>query len=66
MIRTGQIPNDFNISLVTTIPKKDAPLSPSESRPISVSTSISLIYEALIKDRIVIFYINNQQIRISK
>ena len=52
MIRTGHIPNDFNISLVTPIPKKDAPLSPSESRPISVSTSIALIYEALIKDKI--------------
>ena len=52
MIKTGHIPNDFNISLVTPITKKDSPLSPSDSRPISVSTSIALIYEALIKDKI--------------
>lgn len=48
MIMFGYTPKDFNISLVTPIPKKGAMNKPSDYRPISVSTAFALLFESLI------------------
>jgi len=41
-------PSNFNISLVTPIPKKGDLKEPSDFRPISVSTAYAMIYERLL------------------
>ena len=48
MIKQGHTPENFNISLVTPIPKKGKAESVSDYRPISVSTAYAQIYEALL------------------
>ncbi|CAF0891594.1 unnamed protein product [Brachionus calyciflorus] len=40
IISTGHIPEDFNIALVSPIPKKNIPVSPSDFRPILVSNTL--------------------------
>lgn len=52
MIRFGHTPSEFNISVVTPIPKKSELNTPSDYRPISVSSVFTLIYEALINNKI--------------
>ena len=53
MLKYGYTPNDFNTSLVTPIPKKGNNLTtPSDFRPISVSTSFAIIFEKLILGKI--------------
>lgn len=49
----GYIPKDFNVSLITPIPKSHQQSSdPADFRPISVSSSLSLIFESVIKTSI--------------
>ena len=51
IIKYGYTPNDFNTSLVTPIPKKGNNLTtPSDFRPISVSTSFAIVFEKLINE----------------
>ena len=52
MITSGQVPDNFNISLVTPIPKKGELKEPADYRPISVSSSFALLYESLILNKI--------------
>jgi len=53
MLKYGYTPNDFNTPLVTPIPKKGNKLTtPSDFRPISVSTSFAIIFEKLILGKI--------------
>ncbi|CAF1123596.1 unnamed protein product [Brachionus calyciflorus] len=47
-INTGYIPEDFNISLVTPIPKKGTMKSPTDYRPISVSSTLASILESIL------------------
>lgn len=51
MVKYGHTPNDFNISLVTPIPKKGENKTPSDFRPISVSSSYAQIYESLLLEK---------------
>ena len=51
MIKYGHTPDDFNISMVTPIPKKGENKTPSDFRPISVSTTYALIYETLLLEK---------------
>ena len=49
MFKLGYVPMDFNISLITPIPKKrEISDNPADFRPISVSTTFALIFEDLI------------------
>lgn len=52
MVRFGYTPEDFNISLVTPIPKKGNMEKTSDYRPISVSTAFACIFESLILSKI--------------
>jgi hypothetical protein len=45
---TGHIPEYFNVSKLTPIPKKGKAEDPSDYRPISVSTSIATIFEHIV------------------
>ncbi|CAF1095476.1 unnamed protein product [Brachionus calyciflorus] len=47
-ISYGYLPNDFNRSLVTPIPKKGPLNGPSDFRPISVSSAFSIIFESFL------------------
>ncbi|CAF0851586.1 unnamed protein product [Brachionus calyciflorus] len=47
-ISFGYLPDNFNISLVTSIPKKGNLNSPSDYRPISVSSTFSVIFESIL------------------
>jgi hypothetical protein len=51
MIVTGHVPVDFNISVVTPIPKKTEIAEPGDARPISVSSALANILESLILNR---------------
>ncbi len=53
MLKFGYTPIDFNTSLVTPIPKKDNNQStPTDFRPISVSTTFAIVFEKLILGKI--------------
>ncbi len=54
MYKTGYTPCNFNISLVTPIPKKGELYTPSDYRPISVSTTYAMIYERLLLQNLTI------------
>ena len=44
----GYLPDDFNTSLVTPIPKKGLVVTPSDFRPISVSSGFCTIFESIL------------------
>ncbi len=48
MVNNGYCPDNFNISLVTSIPKKGKMESVDDFRPISVSSAFAIIYKRLI------------------
>jgi hypothetical protein len=48
MLSIGHIPDKFNISMVSPIPKKDEIKEPGDARPISVSGVLSNMLESLI------------------
>ena len=48
MVKHGYTPENFNISLVTPIPKKGEMKSCNDFRPISVSTTFASLFEGLI------------------
>ena len=52
MISYGYTPDNFNTSLLTPIPKKDTLITPSDYRPISVSTVFAILFEKLILEKI--------------
>ena len=53
VIKYGLTINNFNVSLITPIPKKNAMSTrPEDYRPISVSNTISNIFEELLKNKI--------------
>ena len=53
MFGSGYISEDFNIALITPIVKSDKPTNdPPDFRPISVSTTISLVFENIIRSKI--------------
>ena len=52
MISLGVIPDCFNTSLLILIPKNGELRSPSDYRPISVSTSTATLFEILLLDKI--------------
>ncbi|CAF1079208.1 unnamed protein product, partial [Brachionus calyciflorus] len=52
MIRFGYTTDDFNIALVTPIPKKGVMKDVSDFRPISVSTAFASLFEALLLKKI--------------
>jgi hypothetical protein len=54
MINTGHVLEEFNTSLVTPIPKKGALKQPSDYRPISVSSTFALLFEALLLKKLTI------------
>lgn len=61
MLIYGIIPNGFNISAITPIPKeKTLSHDPSCYRPISVSTIMALLYENLVRSKISLISSNNQ------
>ena len=60
IIVTGYIPDEFNVSLVTPIPKKSEILSPGDARPISISSVMANLLEALILDKS--FFLRNTSI----
>jgi len=47
ILSTGFVPADFNVSIVSPIPKKGVMTGPDDSRPISVSSVFSRIFESL-------------------
>ena len=51
IINTGIIPDDFNTSILTPIPKKGNKMTPEESRPISVSSVFCNIFEQILLNR---------------
>ena len=51
-ISYGYLPELFNVSIVTPIPKKGEMNEPKDFRPISVSTSIATIFETLLLSKI--------------
>ena len=51
MVKFGYTPENFNIALVTPIPKKGVMEKPSDYRPISVSTTFALLFESLILEK---------------
>jgi len=53
MFKYAYTPSDFNISLITPIPKKGDCKSASDFRPISVSSAYAMIYERLANMRII-------------
>ena len=52
MLSTGFIPRGFNISLLVPIPKKSELKTPSDYRPISISTSLATPFEAVIFEKL--------------
>ena len=59
IFRFGVMPADFNISLITPIPKNNRQtIDPSEFRPISVSTTLSMIFEDIIGQNIILICAN--------
>ena len=48
MLDTGYIPEGFSTSILTPIPKKNELSKPADFRPISISSSITKIFECLI------------------
>jgi len=63
IVSTGHVPDDFNISVVTPIPKKGEQHTPGDFRPISVSSVFANIFERLLlskMDRVVTGISNNQ------
>ena len=48
IIMYGYLPDDFNVALVTPIPKKGEMRCPTDFRPISVSTSSATVFELLL------------------
>lgn len=61
IMRFGTVPNEMNVSLITPIPKtKDFSNNPSDYRPISVSTTIALILEDIILQKVNLKVCNNQ------
>ena len=61
MFALGYMPKDFNIALITPIAKTTKPTSdPGDFRPISVSTTLSLIFENIIRDKICLSIHSNQ------
>ena len=63
MINEGILLNNFNISIITPIQKKDTNNSaPEDFRPISVSNTFSNIYEMILLDKMEhLFKFNNKQ-----
>ena len=61
----GYMPKDFNVSLITPIPKtSNQSTDPADFRPISVSSSLSLIFEGVIRQRMCMsghFRVNENQ-----
>ena len=68
MYNYGYTPENFNVSLVTPIPKKGELKTPSDFRPISVSTAFAMIYERLLLLKLSINHLisNNQFVYKSK
>lgn len=61
MFSSGYIPEDFNIALIRPIVKSDKPTSdPADFRPISVSTTLSLVFENIIRSKISLSIHSNQ------
>ena len=57
----GYIPNDFNVSVITPIPKSSKfSLDPADYRPISVSSVIALVFEDIIRQKICLRPHDNQ------
>ena len=48
IIFIGYIPESFNTSVLKPIPKKNSLASPSDYRPISVSSILATLFEALL------------------
>lgn len=48
MVKYGHTPTNFNISLITLIPKNGKAETVADYRPISVSTVYALMYESLL------------------
>ena len=48
MLKYGHIPSNFNVCLVTPIPKKNTLNEPSDARPISVSSVFANLFKSLI------------------
>jgi hypothetical protein len=61
MFSYGIIPSEFNVSVITPIPKKKGySNNPADYRPISVSTTLSLIFEDLVRQKINLCSSKNQ------
>lgn len=61
-VSIGYLPDEFNVALVTPIPKKGKTDSTKDFRPISVSTSLSIIFESILLDKMsVLKNFNNNQ-----
>ncbi len=57
----GYIPSEFNISLITPIPKnRKHSRDPADFRPISVSSALSLIFEDVVRQKLVLELSPNQ------
>ena len=52
MLSTGFVPDGFNTSLLVPIPKKSSSTAPGDYRPISISTSLTTLFEALLFEKL--------------